>query len=86
MQFRDGPQPAPEILDHYRTYDEAGRLGAGSGPLELARMQEIVRRYTGRGALDVIDVGGGTGVHAVWLALDGHRVQLVDPVAAHVER
>jgi ubiquinone/menaquinone biosynthesis C-methylase UbiE len=83
---RDGPQLAPEILDHYRAFDEAGRLRAGSGPLEFARTQEIVRHRMPPGALDVIDVGGGTGVHAIWLAGDGHRVELLDPVPEHVER
>lgn len=82
----DGPQLAPEILEHYRASDEAGRLSAGSGPLEFARTQEIVRRRLPPGALDVIDVGGGAGAHAVWLGRDGHRVELVDPVPEHVER
>jgi ubiquinone/menaquinone biosynthesis C-methylase UbiE len=82
----DAPRLAPEILDHYRAFDEAGRLGAGSGPLEFARTREIVQRRLPAGSLDVVDVGGGTGVHAAWLARDGHRVELVDPVAEHVER
>ena len=82
----DAPRLAPEILDHYRAFDEAGRLDAGSGPLEFARTREIVRRRLAAGALDVIDVGGGTGVYAAWLARDGHRVELVDPVAEHVAR
>jgi len=82
----DAPRLAPEILDHYREFDEAARLDAGSGPLELARTREIVRRRLPAGARDVIDVGGGAGVHAAWLARDGHRVELVDPVAEHVTR
>lgn len=32
----------------------------------------------------VLDVGGGTGVHAAWLAQDGYDVTLIDPVAEHV--
>jgi ubiquinone/menaquinone biosynthesis C-methylase UbiE len=80
----DAPRLAPEILDHYREFDEAGRLERGSGPLEFARTREIVLRRLPAGALDVIDIGGGTGVHAAWLAREGHRVELVDPVAAHV--
>jgi ubiquinone/menaquinone biosynthesis C-methylase UbiE len=32
----------------------------------------------------VLDVGGGTGVHAAWLAADGHAVHVVDVVAEHV--
>src|SRR4051794_31578663 len=34
----------------------------------------------------VVDVGGGPGVHAEWLAADGHVVELVDPVPLHVEQ
>ena len=82
----DAPRLAPEIRNHYRAFDEAGRLDAGSGPLEFARTREIVLRRLPAGALDVIDVGGGTGVHAAWLARNGHRVELVDPVAEHVTR
>jgi SAM-dependent methyltransferase len=33
----------------------------------------------------VLDVGGGTGVHAEWLAAEGYDVELVDPVPLHVE-
>jgi SAM-dependent methyltransferase len=82
----DALRLAPEILDHYRETDEAGRLGMGSGPLELARTREIVLRHLPPGAHDLIDVGGGAGVHAAWLARNGHRVELVDPVAEHVAR
>jgi hypothetical protein len=32
----------------------------------------------------VLDVGGGTGVHAAWLAGRGYRVHLVDVVPGHV--
>ncbi|MGH8867358.1 MAG: methyltransferase domain-containing protein [Actinomycetes bacterium] len=34
---------------------------------------------TGRGSLDVLDTGGGTGGFAVPLAQEGHRVTVVDP-------
>ncbi|WP_261808657.1 bifunctional 2-polyprenyl-6-hydroxyphenol methylase/3-demethylubiquinol 3-O-methyltransferase UbiG [Nonomuraea sp. C10] len=34
----------------------------------------------------VLDVGGGTGVHAEWLAADGYDVELIDPVPLHVAR
>jgi SAM-dependent methyltransferase len=32
----------------------------------------------------VLDVGGGAGVHARWLADDGYQVRVVDPVPLHV--
>src|SRR5262245_40081960 len=76
-----------EILCHYdREFDEESRITRGMGELELLRTREIVRRNLPDGPLRIIDVGGGTGVHAAWLAEDGHEVHLVDPVPRHVER
>jgi SAM-dependent methyltransferase len=34
----------------------------------------------------VLDVGGGTGVHASWLAADGYRVHLIDLAPRHVAK
>lgn len=78
----------PEILEYYRRGREAGRLSGEfpSGPLELIRTQELISRHLPPGALDVLDVGGGPGVYAAWLAERGHRVRLVDPVPLHVEQ
>lgn len=80
------PQVDPEILEFYsETFDESRRLtGSGDGALELARTREILRRYLPEAPADVVDVGGGPGVHAEWLVADGYRVHLVDPVARHV--
>ena len=33
----------------------------------------------------ILDVGGGTGVHAAWLAERGHEVTILDPVPEQVE-
>jgi SAM-dependent methyltransferase len=75
-----------EVREHYdRDIDEGERLRQGPGRLELARTQEIVRRHLPAGSLRILDVGGGTGVHAAWLADDGHQVHHVDPVDRHVE-
>ena len=74
----------PSISAHYETaFDEDQRLRRGLGRLELARVQEIVRRHLPAGAR-VLDVGGATGVHAEWLLDDGHAVHLVDLVPGHV--
>jgi SAM-dependent methyltransferase len=54
------------------------------GRLEFLRTQELLRRHLPAGGLRVLDVGGATGIHAAWLAADGHRVHVVDPVPAHV--
>ena len=76
----------PPIHDHYDTaYDENTRLRQGLGRLELARVQEIIRRHLPPAA-HVLDVGGATGVHAEWLLDDGHTVHLVDLLPGHVAR
>ena len=75
---------APEIAAYYAQGKEDGRLRAGEGRLELLRTQDVLRRVLPAAPSDVLDVGGGSGVHAEWLAADGHRVRLVDPVPGHV--
>jgi SAM-dependent methyltransferase len=78
---------AGEVRAHYEdAIDEGERLGRGSGRLELLRTQEIVRRHLPPGRLRILDVGGGTGAHAAWLAGDGHRVHVIDPMLRHVEQ
>jgi len=79
-------EPPPEVREHYRSeIVEAERLTRGAGRLELVRTREIIRRYLPPGPLMIVDVGGGPGVHARWLAHDGHTVHLVDPMPNHVE-
>jgi SAM-dependent methyltransferase len=77
----------PLIQTFYRDrYVEDDRLlRRGHGRLEFLRTQELLRRWLPPSAV-VLDVGGATGVHARWLAADGHQVTLVDPVAEHVEK
>src|SRR5215472_1750719 len=79
--------PPEEVIRHYRDeIDESERLTRGLGQLELVRTREIVRRHLPDEPLRILDVGGATGVHAAWLAADGHRVHVIDPVAAQVAR
>lgn len=80
------PALAPEILGYYQQGREDGRLRAGAGLLELLRTQDVLRRLLPAAPVRVLDVGGGSGVHAEWLAAAGHQVELVDPVPLHVEQ
>lgn len=67
--------------------DEATRLTRSlPGRLEAQRTKDVVSRYLGPQSLDVLDVGGATGYYAAWLAEQGHRVHVVDPVAWHVRQ
>ena len=52
--------------------------------LELLRTRELLLRQLPIPPAVVLDVGGGTGVHAAWLAGRGYRVHLVDVVPEHV--
>jgi ubiquinone/menaquinone biosynthesis C-methylase UbiE len=78
----------PEIRAYYERGGEAERLSGGfpSGPLELARTKEIIEGHLRDRALTILDVGGGPGVYAAWLAEKGHRVTLIEPVELHVEQ
>ncbi|BBA97294.1 hypothetical protein RVR_2966 [Actinacidiphila reveromycinica] len=82
------PELAPEVTTFYtHHFDEGGRLtSSADGRLELLRTQELLRRFLPKAPARVLDVGGGTGVHARWLVDDGYEVRLVDPVARHVEQ
>jgi SAM-dependent methyltransferase len=74
-----------EILAYYERGDEDQRLRAGVERLEFWRTQDVLRRLL-PSAARVLDLGGGTGVHAEWLAAGGHDVELIDPVPLHVDR
>lgn len=75
-----------EIESYYERGGERERLTRSArGRLEFARMQDLLRRLLPGEGVDVLDVGGATGIHSKWLAEDGHRVTLVDPVASQVE-
>jgi SAM-dependent methyltransferase len=81
------PTIDPDVLAYYRDeWDEDARIRSGLHEIELIRTKEIVRRYLPDGALRIIDIGGGSGVHAEWLLEDGHEVHLVDPVPLHEEQ
>src|SRR5688500_4113951 len=72
------------IAAHYALGGEADRLAGWS--LERARTEQLVARILPKAAADVLDVGGGPGRYAAWLAGLGHRVTLIDPVSLHVEQ
>ncbi|MEU6865883.1 class I SAM-dependent methyltransferase [Streptomyces sp. NPDC046876] len=76
----------PDITAFYGAGDEAGRLTSGRtiGTVELVRTQEILRAHLPPSPASVLDVGGGPGVHARWLADSGYEVLVVDPVDKHV--
>ena len=87
-----GKRPKPqeslprEILEFYNEGKELGRLSQGLGRLELVRIQELIGRYFPPSPAVVFDIGGGPGVHSLWLAKSGYEVHLIDAVPLHVEQ
>jgi SAM-dependent methyltransferase len=79
--------PEPDLHRFYTArYVEDERLRRSPhGRLELARTRELLRRTLPPLPARVLDVGGGTGIHAQWLAEEGFAVELVDLVPEHVE-
>jgi ubiquinone/menaquinone biosynthesis C-methylase UbiE len=75
-----------EILQHYALGLEAARLFTGKNQLERARTQELLARHLPPPPAVVLDVGGGSGVYACWLAARGYTVHLLDAVPLHVEQ
>ncbi|WP_371663584.1 class I SAM-dependent methyltransferase [Streptomyces sp. NBC_00280] len=80
------PAVPEEILAFYAQGNEDARIRQGSGRLEFWRTQDVLRRLLPAVPARVLDVGGGSGVHAEWLARDGYEVELVDPVPLHVDQ
>jgi ubiquinone/menaquinone biosynthesis C-methylase UbiE len=74
------------VVAHYDASREQDRLAGGLAELELVRTREILRRHLPPPPGRILDVGGGTGVHAAWLLEDGYRVHLVDITPSHVGR
>jgi SAM-dependent methyltransferase len=72
------------VTQHYEGTREEDRLTEGVGQLELVRTQEILRRFLPSSPGRVLDIGGGPGVYARWLAENGYQVHLVDPAPRHV--
>ncbi|WP_157253791.1 class I SAM-dependent methyltransferase [Nonomuraea typhae] len=75
-----------ELHAYYEQDKEHLRLREGAQRLEFWRTQDVLRRILPAAPARVLDVGGGPGAHAEWLAADGYRVALLDPIPLHVER
>lgn len=75
----------PEVQAYYCRGDEQGRLTEHPS-LERVRTQVLLERFLPPPPARVLDVGGGAGVYAAWLAERGYQVHLVDPVPLHVQQ
>ena len=74
----------PPIFGYYGQGNEQRRLfDDATGVLERLRTWDLLERVL-PAAGRVLDVGGGTGTHAKWLAKRGYKVELFDPIPLHV--
>ena len=76
-----------DMLGYYaRGQEETRLLRNAEGLLERTRTGELLGRFLPLPPDVVVDVGGGTGHYALWLAERGYEVHFVDPVPLHVEQ
>lgn len=74
------------ILGHYNTGIERERFTAhAGGRLEFARTKVVLEQLLPNSAR-VLDIGGGPGTYAQWLADRGLTVELFDVIPLHVEQ
>src|SRR6185312_2852857 len=78
--------PELSIEAYYQLGLEEDRLERRASPLERARTQVVLSRKLPAPPSDIIDVGGGAGAYAFWLAGLGYTVHLVDPIQLHVDQ
>jgi ubiquinone/menaquinone biosynthesis C-methylase UbiE len=77
----------PDVVAHYSLGVETDRLIAGgSSRIEFTRTQELLERFLPEPPARILDVGGGPGWYASWLASQDYDVHLIDPVSLHVEQ
>jgi ubiquinone/menaquinone biosynthesis C-methylase UbiE len=73
-----------EIQEFYEVFDEAQRLEKPDSQIERLRTQELLARYLPPPPSVILDIGGGTGVYAFWLAERGYQIHLVDGIPRHI--
>jgi ubiquinone/menaquinone biosynthesis C-methylase UbiE len=75
-----------EIIEHYESVQEARRLEQPGSQIERLRTQELLSRYLPPPPAEILDIGGGAGAYAFWLADLGYKVHLVDGVPLHISQ
>ncbi len=73
------PPDASSLVAYYDAGFEEARLDHGVAQLEAVRTRALLTRFLPRAPATVLDVGGGAGAHALWLAEQGYAVHLLEP-------
>lgn len=74
-----------KLEDFYNKASEETRLEKGMGIFEFERIKELIEKHISIANSTIIDIGGGTGKYAEWLATKNHTVHLIEPVAKHIK-
>ncbi|MGH7600197.1 MAG: methyltransferase domain-containing protein [bacterium] len=74
-----GPNSGKTFPD-YEEAPEVERLRTGPFQLEFERTKELLAERLPQPPATILDVGGGPGAYALWLAELGYEVHLIDPV------
>jgi ubiquinone/menaquinone biosynthesis C-methylase UbiE len=75
-----------KVVEYYNGFDEQTRLSDNWGQVEFLRTQNIISRYLKKTPSVILDVGGAAGRYSCWLAKEGHKVHLIDPVPLHIQQ
>src|SRR5664280_119254 len=73
--------PMSDLVAIYEAGDEDVRMVTASNRVEWERTLELLERWLPPAPARVLDIGGGPGRYAAWLAERGYTVQLLDPSA-----
>ena len=72
------------ITDYYNSYNEDARTKSRHGSVEFTTNMKYIRQYVPQGA-KILDVGAGTGVYSMALAMDGYDVHAIELVEHNIE-
>jgi SAM-dependent methyltransferase len=75
-----------DIRSYYQLGLERDRLTQGYSRIEFERTKELLGRFLPPAPARVLDIGGGPGAYAAWLADLGYEVRLVDAMPLHIEQ
>ncbi len=76
-----------DVIRYYEEIEnETDRLDQGTARLERERTRDILQEHLPAQPARILDVGGGPGAYAVWLAGQSYDVHLLDAVPLHIEQ
>ena len=78
MSKHSQPGFDPAIKAYYDAAPEETRLEHGAFQIEALRTRELIVRHIPQPPAEILDVGGGAGAYAFWLADLGYHVRLLD--------